>query len=109
MDLRWLIPSSRLQSNGPRKARYTCGTPIAIADYSLAAGRYIWGVKNSVLWLLELAQFFVLEVVSKEVTEEKVSAGLMPAGPQLAATQMATERTPLSVRFIRNGVELVRV
>ena len=30
-----------------------------------------------------------------------VSAGFMPAGPQLAATQMATERSLLSVRFIR--------
>ena len=35
-----------------------------------------------------------------------VSAGFTPAGPQLAATQMATERSLLSVRFIRNGVEL---
>ncbi len=35
-----------------------------------------------------------------------VSAGFTPAGPLLAATQMATERSLLSVRFIRNGVEL---
>ena len=39
-------------------------------------------------------------LVSKEDTH-KVSAGFMPAGPQLAATQMATERSPLSLRFIR--------
>jgi hypothetical protein len=30
-----------------------------------------------------------------------VSAGFMPAGPQLAATQLATKRSLLSVRFIR--------
>ncbi len=32
---------------------------------------------------------------------KKVSAGFMPVGPQLAATQMATIRWLLSVRFIR--------
>jgi hypothetical protein len=39
-------------------------------------------------------------MASKECTE-MVSAGFMPAGPQLAATQLATERSLLSVRFIR--------
>ena len=43
------------------------------------------------------------------VGSKKVSAGFMPAGPQLAATQMATELSPLSVRFIREEAMFLNV
>ena len=38
-----------------------------------------------------------------------VSAGFMPAGPQLAATQMTTKRSLLSVRFIRAEAAILSV
>ena len=52
-----------------------------------------WGVKSSGVIAFGAYAIFVLKpLVASEEGTKMVSAGFMPEGPQLAATQMATER-----------------